>query len=130
MANGITSENMPVFSLRELNETEKKARAEVLAACIGKVDKFIAGCQRVAWDKRPLTAGEIKEYWEGVRKQFQELQPAAKGLRELLRQAELSGRLAEIDHFCSHQETLMTGPPFTKAANIRLRVAELKKGKG
>lgn len=75
----------------DLNEIERRARAKVLAACLSKVDAFIAGCRKVAWDKRPLTAGEIKEYWEGVRKQFQEIQPAASALEKLLREAELKG---------------------------------------
>jgi len=78
----------------DLNEIERRARAEVLAACIAETQKFSIdeavslGCRRVV---------------EAVEYQIRQLQPAAKALEELLREAELKAIKSSPE--CWHYNT-------------------------
>jgi len=110
-----------------LDDETKRMRAEVLAPIKALVDKQAE--DEGLWYRAQTSAeGYVQQELRRLHAVI-ELQPAASVLEALLRRAELDGRLAEIDHFCSHQETLMVGPPFSKAENIRQRVVELEKAR-
>ncbi len=101
MSKATATGDTPLFSLREVHEAEKQARAEVLAACSERIDLFMENIGNYSDEfgkKRPFKTWD-RDDWEAaalrllsdVQDALDKLQPAAKDLEELLRKAELKG---------------------------------------
>lgn len=106
----------------------KQARAEVLAACIKHFETEAEGCSDYANEE----AGEARAAWNREEERFQNcaddlrnLQPTAKDLEELLRKAELKGRLEEYRYV--HGNSLLGGPCCTMDCRGCEHIRELER---
>ena len=91
MSKATATESTPLFSLREVHEAKKQVRAEVLAACINAL------CCHCSTGHKPdkngfhflSRTGYLNERVRCPAFTLHSLQPAAKDLEALLREAEL-----------------------------------------
>ena len=94
---------------REQHEHDKRIRAEVLAACIGHLREEANKCERYSREEsaeylQRLQRREASRYRD-IAEKMSKLQPDAKDLEELLREAELDGRIKGHHFACLECQT-------------------------